>query len=304
MNYEIQYSPIIRYTDTVNLMVDESRKFFSNLSSMIPSLYHPIAVNVRKVKPFIRFLKLNTLIPKVGRKLELSIEQALAFGIFKQQHGIPTKITVYRQFQAILSCSYKTFVTSLNRWSAVAALILMFILKLNQQSQHPIKHIDSTIIEVCKFKNRKHHKTMQGLAQLGYSSNGAFFGLKLHLISDILGKIQSLIFTSGNVSDKDSDVVMKLAKNIWGLLIGDAGYVSQKLAKLFNRADRLFMAKPYKNMRVVATKLQGLLYGTRMLVERHFRVLKLFFGLVTSVPRSVTGYLGNYFYALLAYQLS
>ena len=271
---------------------------------MIPSLYHPIRVIVRKVKPFIRFLKLDTLIPKVGRKLSLSMEQALAFGIFKHQHGIPTKVAVYRQFKPILSCSYKTFVTALNRWSRVAALILMFILKINQKFQHPVKHIDSTIIEVCKFRNRKHHKTMRGLAQLGYSSSGAFFGLKLHLISDLLGKIQSLMITSGNVSDRNKDIVMKLAKNVWGLLIGDAGYVSEKIAKAFNRADRLFMAKPYKNMRVVATKLQGLLYGTRMLIERHFRVLKLFFGLITSVPRSVTGYLGNYFYALLAYQLS
>jgi len=97
---------------------------------------------------------------------------------------------------------------------------------------------------------------------------------------------------------------MKLAKNLWGLLIGDAGYVSKKITDAFNRADRLFVAKPYKNMRVMATRLQGLLYGTRMLIEKHFRVLKLFFGLVTSVPRSVTGYLGNYFYSLLAYQLS
>jgi len=240
MIYEIPKTPIIRYTDIVNRQVDESNHIHSNTTTvMTPSLYHPIRVIVRKVKPFIRFLKLDTLLSKVGRKLALSMEQALAFGIFKQQHGIPTKVAVYRQFKPILSCSYKTFVTSLNRWSAVAALILMFILKWNQQSQHPVKHIDSTILEVCKFKNRKHHKTMQGLAQLGYSSNGAFFGLKLHLISDLLGRIQSLMFTSGNVSDKDSEVVLKLAKNVWGLLIGDAGYVSKPLADAFNRADRL-----------------------------------------------------------------
>lgn len=129
-----------------------------------------------KVKPSIRSLKLNTLIPKVGRKPELSIEQALAFGIFKQRRGIPTKITVYRQFQAILSRSHKTFVASLNRWSAAAAPILMFILKLNQSPRHPVKHIDSTIIEICGFKNRKHHKTMRGSARLGYPSKARSLG--------------------------------------------------------------------------------------------------------------------------------
>lgn len=194
---------------------------------MIPSPYHPVAVIVRKVKPFIRFLKPDTLIPKVGRKLELSTEQALSFGIFKRQSGIPTRVAAYRQFRVTLSCSYKTFVTSLNRWSAVAALILMFIPRLNQKSRHPVKHIDSTIIEVCKLKNAKHHKTVKGLADWGRGSNGKFFGLKLHLISDLLGKIRSLMFTSGNISDKDSAAVLNPAKNIRGLPIGDAGYVSR-----------------------------------------------------------------------------
>ena len=52
------------------------------------------------------------------------------------------------------------------------------------------------------------------------------------------------------------------------------------------------------------TAFQYHLYNTRMLIELNFRNLKLFFGLVTSLPRSINGYLANYLYALLAYALS
>ena len=56
-------------------------------------------------------------------------------------------------------------------------------------------------------------------------------------------------------------------------------------------------------MRKIATKIQTLLYDTRMIIGLNFRSLKMFYGLETSLPRSVDGYLGNYVYSLLAYVL-
>jgi len=41
-----------------------------------------------------------------------------------------------------------------------------------------------------------------------------------------------------------------------------------------------------------------------MLVEKHFRVLKQFYRLITAMTRSAAGYLANYFYALTVYTLS
>lgn len=257
----------------------------------------------KKAKRFLKLFNLNIFLPKLGRKQSLSIHESLSYGLFKHQHGIPTKKAVYDIFQP--NCSYKTFVISMNKWSLIAALIIMLIMEVNKMFQHPVKHIDSTIIPVCRFKNARKHKTMAGIADYGNSGDGTFFGLKLHLISDLLMNIQSLLFTPGSTSDKDPDTVLKLSRDIWGLLIGDAGYVSGKLSKLFNQEGlRLLMVKPYKNMKKLATKLQGLLYGTRMLIESHFRNLKMFHGLVTSLPRSVLGYFGNYFYSILSYQLS
>ena len=51
------------------------------------------------------------------------------------------------------------------------------------------------------------------------------------------------------------------------------------------------------------TAFQYHLYNTRMLIELNFRNLKMFYGLVTSLPRSINGYLANYFYSILAYAL-
>jgi hypothetical protein len=53
-------------------------------------------------------------------------------------------------------------------------------------------------------------------------------------------------------------------------------------------------------MKKLATIFENLLYDTRMMIESAFRNLKMFLGLVSSLPRSVTGYLANYVYAILA----
>lgn len=271
----------------------------------VPLLYHPIELIKRKVRPLLKFFHLNDIQSKVGRPPELSPEDAMAFGLYKQQNGIPTKKAVWRTFQPVLpDVSYKVFVESLNRCAKIVVTLLLCILKLNRACQHAVKHLDSTCIPVCKNKNARHHKTMADLADWGKTGEGWFYGIKLHVIADLMDKLQSVRFTSGNVSDKDVDTVLTLAREITGLVIADAGYVSRKLAAAFNRVDRLLMVKPYKNMKVIATPLQNLLYGTRMMIEKHFRCLKQFFGLITSMPRSVIGYFGNYCYSLMAYQLS
>jgi IS4 transposase len=56
-------------------------------------------------------------------------------------------------------------------------------------------------------------------------------------------------------------------------------------------------------MRKLATMADFYLYGTRMRIELNFRNLKLFYGLVTSLPRSLRVYIANYAYSLLAYIL-
>jgi len=250
----------------------------------------------------VKKLKLDHAVKKkTGRPLALSITDILTLGLFKQFGQIETKKKLYEILEPI--CSYKTLVVSLNRFAALAWTILLLLMKINRSIQDMIKHIDSTTIPVCLNKNAKYHKTMKEHANWGHSSFGSFYGVKLHIITDLLDRLLSMGFTSGNVDDRE--MVMPLSKDIFGFLIGDAGYISQKLIKEFyEKGKRILIVKPRKNMKKIASQLDTYLYNTRWQIEFNFRNLKMFYGLVTSLPRSAKGYFANYIYSILAYTLT
>ena len=56
-------------------------------------------------------------------------------------------------------------------------------------------------------------------------------------------------------------------------------------------------------MRKIMSDVEFALYQTRMMVEWNFLSLKKTFGIVTSLPRSIDGYLSHYLYALCAFML-
>lgn len=257
--------------------------------------------NIRKVVSFFsKHLQFDKFKKSMGRKLALTIEDVISIALFKQKNHIATKKSVYEIICP--KCSYKTLVVNMNRFAQLAAIIFALLMKISRIHCHPIKHIDSTEIPVCLFKNANSHKTMKGLAAFGKNSKGIFYGLKMHMITDLRRKILRIIFTSGNVDDRK--MVIPLSKDLIGIFIADAGYISQKLAREFYQEHkRILVAKPRVNMKKLMTKFEEFLYGTRMLIELNFRSLKLFYGLITSLPRSVDGYLANYIYSLLAYQI-
>lgn len=263
-------------------------------------LYNDIIV---KVWIFYKGLRLDKLEKDKGRKLAIPIPAIIALSIFKQRAAIETKKSVYDIFKP--ECSYKTMVVNMNRFAPLAGWILVLIIKTNQrsQNQHLVKHTDSTDIPVCLNRKAKKHKTMKVLADWGKTGKGWFYGLKLHLTTDLERRMLAIKFTSGNVPD--SQVFMKLNKDLLGIFLADAAYIGEKLSKEFyQEGRRILFTMPRKNMRKLITASQFHLYNTRMLIEVDFRNLKLFYGLVTSLPRSVNGYLANYIYSLLAYQIA
>jgi hypothetical protein len=236
-----------------------------------------------------------------GRKLALPITDSITLSIFKQKNHIATKKSVYEIFDP--PCSYKTLVVNMNRFARLAMILLTFLLNLNRASAHPIKHTDATDIPVCTNRKAKHHKTMQGLASWKKTGKGSFYGLKLHITTDLKRKLLSFRFTSGKVDDRK--VFMRLNKGLMGIFVADAGYISQKLQdEFYVEHKRILFVRPRANMKKLITAFQYHLYNTRVLIELNFRNLKLFYGLVSSLPRSVSGYLANYTYSLLAYQIA
>lgn len=260
-------------------------------------VYHEIKDKVTFLYHKLRLFKYENT---TGRKLALPLVETITLSLYKQTQSIPTKKAIWKDFG--LACSYKTLVVGMNRCALLALVILMRILRENRDNSHIVKHTDATDIPVCLNKNAKHHKTMYGLAQWGHSGKGMFYGLKLHLTSDLKRKILSFCFSSGNTHG--TKMFIKLNKDIDGIFVADAEYTSERLQKEFYRENqRILFTKPRKNMKKIMTAFQQKLYDTRMLIELNFRNLKMFFGLVTSFPRSITGYFANYLYSMLAYAL-
>lgn len=263
------------------------------------SLYNGIK---QKVSFLYQKLKLNTFEKSKGRKLAISLIDTITLALYKQASSRLTKKSLWNDLKKFLKCSYKTLVVNLNKCALLALIVLQKIMRLNEKNSHIVKHTDSTDIPVCLNKNFRYHKTMHGLAEWGHSGKGLFYGIKLHLTQDLNRKILSISFAPANKSDKSQ--FMKLNKNLNGLFVADAGYISKELEKEFYlEHKRILFIKPRKNMKKVITFFQKKLYDTRMIIELNFRNLKMLYGLITSLPRSINGYFANYIYSLLAYVL-
>jgi len=254
---------------------------------------------VTKVRFFFKQLQLK-LEKSTGRPLTIKPTETIALSLFKQSQGIKTKKAVWNIFRP--ACAYKTLVVNMNRFALYALLILQAILKWNQRHAHIVKHTDSTDIPVCLSKNARHHRTMRGLAEWGYSAKGWFYGLKMLITTDLRRNLLAVKFASGNAHERE--VFKRLNKDILGIFIADAGFISKGLERDFYLENRrILFAKPRANMKRIATDWQNALYDTRMQIELNFRNLKMFYNLETSLPRSLDGYFANYTYSLLAYVL-
>jgi hypothetical protein len=236
-----------------------------------------------------------------GRKPKLSNIEAATSAIMKQKQNIATKKPLWEILEPPLS--YQKFVDALNGVAPYLARIIAALLSLARNNPHLVKFTDSTDIPVCLPKNGKHHKTMQGLAAWSKTGKGSFFGLKLHLSADLDGRVLALKFTPGNSDDRK--IFRKMNKQLKGLFVADAGYVSQDLERdFFIEGQRMVITAIRKNMKKLTTPFHIILLNLRMRVEIHFRVLKVCYGLVTSFPRSINGYLGNYLAAVCTYLIA
>lgn len=240
--------------------------------------------------------------PTTGRPKKISTLNAMTLALYQHRSTRATKKSVYEDFKETLKCSYKTLVVAINKVAFLCARLLFIIMRLGRKHQHLVKYTDATDIPVCLKKNADSHKTMANLAEMGRSSKGWFYGIKMTLTRDTQGKILGMMFTRANKNDRD--ICREINKNIDGIIIMDAGYVSKQLEEDMNiEGKRWILIRPYKTMKKLMTKWQEELYQGRFQIEFDFRSLKMFHGLVTSLPRSINGYLANYIHALTSFVL-
>lgn len=273
---------------------------FIQSPTMIPIIYAKLKSIVTHLS---RSFKLFDKTPKSGRPKKISNIDALTLSLYQHQSTRLTKKSVYDDFKRMLRCSYKTLVVSMNMIAMVSLRLLFILMRLGKKHAHLVKYTDATDIPVCLKKNADSHKTMKGLSGWGHSSKGWYYGLKMTMTRDYDGRLLNVKFTLPNANDRD--IFRTINRDIDGIIVADAGYVSNQLEKdMYVEGKRWILIKPYKTMKKIMTAWQYQLYKGRFRIEFDFRSLKLFHGLVSSLPRSVNGYLANYLHALASFVLA
>lgn len=241
--------------------------------------------------------------PTKGRPRKIDELDTLVLALYQHTATRATKKSMWEDFKEVLQCSYKTLVVSMNRSSLLCMRVLFLLMRLGKKYQHLVKYTDATDIPVCLKKNADPHKTMKDLASFERCTKGFFYGIKLTITRDAEGRLLALRFHGAGANDRD--VFRDINHDIFGIIIADAGYVSKQLERDMNEeGKRWVFIRPYKTMKRLMTRWQEELYKGRFHIEFDFRNLKLFHGLITSLPRSITGYLANYLHALVSFILS
>lgn len=167
-----------------------------------------------------------------------------------------------------------------------------------------IQFIDSTSIVVCSNLRITRHKVFQGMAARGRTSEGWFFGFKLHIVVNDRGELLALRITPGNVSDANKAVVTALTKGLHGKLFGDKGYVSKELFEQLWRQGLQLITNVRSNMKQRLLELQDkLLLRKRFIIETVNDHLKNNEQIEHSRHRSLTNFSVNLLAGLIAYQL-
>lgn len=161
--------------------------------------------------------------------------------------------------------------------------------------------MDATKLAVCHNRRIPSHKVFEGFAKRGKTSTGWFFGFKLHLLINDQGELLNMTITPGNIDDRQP--VPKLLEDIFGKVVADRGYVSQKLFEtLLKQMGIQLIVKPRKNMKnKLMLLMDKILTRKRAIVETIIDQLKNISQIEHSRHRSPINFLVNVVCGLIAY---
>jgi hypothetical protein len=242
---------------------------------------------------------------RVGRKPYLSLSEIVTITLISCVYECGCLKSLYKllcdKFSSDfhLPC-YKNFVCLMNNHSGQLSVIIHFICCLNNQTEGVITFCDSTKVEVCKIYREHRHQTMKLIASKSKSTTGWFYGLRLHVLCDRYGNLRQIKFTTATTGEREVlDQFLNNLKNC--IVVGDAGYVSKDLNQKASQNNNILLTAVRKNMKTLATIFQGKCLNMRSRIESVFDVLKERFNLITSLPRSINGYLAHYIRSIFGY---
>jgi hypothetical protein len=163
-----------------------------------------------------------------------------------------------------------------------------------------IGFIDSTALAVCGNKRIQRNRVFRGLAKIGKTTMGWFFGFKLHLVINECGDLLAVQLTPGNVDDRQP--VPQLTRRLFGKLFGDKGYISAEVfAELWDHGLQLITHIRRNMTNRLMPLLDKILLRKRSLIETVNDQLKNISQVEHTRHRSPTNFLVNLVAGLIQY---
>lgn len=270
---------------------------------MLEEIYCYVDDFYKKYAPKIEKYSLISGARKRNRPCQLSIPEIITIMVlFHQSHYRNFKHFYLNQVQKDLKSAFPQLV-SYNRFVELQPRALIYITllsKIYQPKETGFYFIDSTPIEVCHIKREKQHKVFKFEAEKSCSTKGYYFGFKLHLVINDIGEIMNFKLTSSKTDDRVP--VKSLTDNLFGKLIGDKGYISQKLTNLLKDKGLELITKVRKNMKPkFLSAFDKALLRKRAVIESVNDQLKNISQIEHTRHRSVYNFMTNIIAGIIAY---
>ncbi len=247
-----------------------------------------------------------TRVPARGRSPVLSPAEVITAFLWstmvlqqKNLKDVHRMLTVYHRGDFKNLPAYNAFVDEVHR-----ALPLCFeLLTQLLSSTEAVRIMDATMLPVCKLHRVDSYKVAKNIAAFGKNWQGWHFGFKLHVSVSLDGRLCGMALTNASVYDAQMEHL--LLNEHTRLAVGDTLYGASVMRKrMWRRYGTVIIAPPHpKQKKKMVAPWQIELLNVRSKIETVFDYLKEHLHLVSSFPRSVSGYLVHYVRILLAYQI-
>ena len=165
-----------------------------------------------------------------------------------------------------------------------------------------VAYVDSTPLRVCKQQRILIHKTFKGIAKRSKCSLGWFYGFKLHLIINDRGEILNVMFTPGNVDDRQPLYSENFIEKVKGKLCGDKGYLGKQLFEFLFMNGIQLVTKVKNNMKnSLMSVTDKIMLRKRAVIESVNDELKNIAQIEHSRHRSFENFITNALSAIAAY---
>lgn len=165
-----------------------------------------------------------------------------------------------------------------------------------------ISFIDSTPIRVCRNKRIMRNQVFKGIARLGKSTMGYFFGFKLHIVINDKGELLNFVITPGNTDDREPLKNASFIKALKGKLYADKGYIGQEITRILFLDGLHLITSIRNNMKNVLMELKDkILLRKRSVIESVNDELKNICQVEHSRHRSFENFITNLISGLIAY---